>query len=249
MLVSIHQPNFMPWLKLLDKILGSDVYVAYDTVQYTRSEYHGRQKIKREGRCDWLSVPLRRSPGGRQLIQDVRIARSEPFRVRHLRLLRLAYSRAPYFDELFPLIEDVYGRDHEWLADLNLDLITMLCDYLSSPVRIVRASSIERDLPPGRDGTRRLVDLVRAVAGTAHLTSTYGSEREYIDWAAVCDAGLRVVSQRFTHPVHPQSGPGEFLPHLASVDMLFHCGRASAELLAEQRRFDDVTAEIVGVPT
>jgi hypothetical protein len=246
-LVSVHQPNFMPWLKLLDKILGSDVYVAYDTVQYTRSEYHGRQKIKREGRGDWLSVPLASSPGGPQLIQDVRIDSSQPFRARHLRLLRLAYGRAPYFDELYPLVEDVYGRDHEWLADLNLDLIRTLCDYLGSPVRIVRASSIERDLPPGRDGTRRIIDLVRAVAGTAHLTSTYGSEREYIDWSAVCDAGLRVLSQRFTHPVHPQSR-GEFLPHLAAVDMLFHCGRASAELLAEQRRFDDVTAEIVGVP-
>jgi hypothetical protein len=42
----VHQPNFLPWLKLLDKILGSDVYVAYDSVIYTRSEYHDRQRIK-----------------------------------------------------------------------------------------------------------------------------------------------------------------------------------------------------------
>jgi hypothetical protein len=237
----------MPWLKLLDKIVGSDVYVAYDTVQYTRSEYHGRQKIKREGRGDWLSVPLLKGDGA-QLIQDVRIDASQPLRTRHLRLLRLAYSRAPYFDELYPLIEAVYRKDHERLVDLNLDLITMLCDYLASPVRIVTASSLERDMPAGRDGTRRIIDLVRAVAGTAHLTSTYGSEREYIDWAAVRDAGLAVVSQEFTHPVYPQ-GRGEFLPHLAAIDMLFNCGRASADLLAEQRRFDDVTAAIGGVPT
>jgi hypothetical protein len=35
--VSVHQPNFLPWVKLLDKIIASDVYVVYDTVQFTKS--------------------------------------------------------------------------------------------------------------------------------------------------------------------------------------------------------------------
>lgn len=29
--VSVHQPNFLPWLKLLDKILASDVYASPTT--------------------------------------------------------------------------------------------------------------------------------------------------------------------------------------------------------------------------
>ena len=56
--VAVHQPNFMPWIKLLDKILASDVYVAYDTVQYTKREFHSRQKIKRADGPAWLSVPV-----------------------------------------------------------------------------------------------------------------------------------------------------------------------------------------------
>ncbi|BAS16657.1 conserved hypothetical protein [Arthrobacter sp. Hiyo8] len=45
-IVSVHQPNFMPWLKLLAKVLASDVYVAYDSVQFTRQEFHARQLLK-----------------------------------------------------------------------------------------------------------------------------------------------------------------------------------------------------------
>ena len=41
--VCLHQPNYLPWTKLLAKIAMSDVYVAYDSVQFTRSEYHNRQ--------------------------------------------------------------------------------------------------------------------------------------------------------------------------------------------------------------
>ena len=51
--VCLHQPNFMPWTKLLAKIAASDVYVAYDTVQFTRTEYHNRQRPEhaKEPRC------------------------------------------------------------------------------------------------------------------------------------------------------------------------------------------------------
>lgn len=239
--VSVHQPNFMPWLKLLDKILASDIYVAYDSVVYTRSEYHSRQKIKREGRPDWLTVPLIKVPGTQQLIKDVRIDNSQPFRKRQLRMIRLAYGRSPYFEEVYPILEAVYGKDQEMLVDLNLDLITALCGYLDGTARIVRASSLERDEPPGdlADGARRIVDLVRSAGGTVHLTSTYGTERQYIDWSAVARAGISVRSQEFDHPTYEQSG-SDFVPHLAAIDMLFSCGTATAEILRAGRCSADV---------
>ncbi len=241
--VSVHQPNFLPWLKLLDKILGSDVYVAYDSVIYTRSEYHGRQRIKRDGRPDWLSVPLVKVRGTQQLIHDVRIDEAQPFRKQHLRMLKLGYAKAPYFDEVFPIVEEVYGRGQERLVDLNVDLIEAVCRYLNSSVRIVRAGDLEGDLRDEQraDGTGRIIELVRSVGGTVHLTSTWGTQREYIDWARVAESGLRVWSQDFTHPEHPQ-GRGEFLEHLACLDMLFHCGRSTADVLATNRSFVDVTA-------
>src|SRR6266568_1310825 len=56
--VSVHQPNFLPWTKLFDKVLGSDVYIAYDSVQYTRSEFHSRQLITGRDGPLWLSVAV-----------------------------------------------------------------------------------------------------------------------------------------------------------------------------------------------
>lgn len=102
--VSIHQPNFMSWLKLFDKVLASDIFIAYDTVQYTRSEYHSRQKIKTmQGDAEWLSVPLLSDRGSApSLIREVRIDNSQPFRQRHLRRFRLAYSRTPLLPGRLP---------------------------------------------------------------------------------------------------------------------------------------------------
>ena len=237
--VSIHQPNFMPWLKLLDKVMASDVFIAYDTVQYTRSEYHSRQRIKTvQGDATWLSVPLLSVRGsGPALIRDVRIDDSQPFRQRHLRSLRLAYGRTPFFAEVYPLVEEVYRRGQEFLVDLNLDLLAAFCRYLDSPVRIVRADALAHD----GDNTDRIAQLVRSVAGTVHLTSTFGTDRTYISWDELLYAGISVRAQEFTHPVYAQPFGG-FIPHLSAVDTLFCCGRQTTQLLEAGRRLVDVGA-------
>jgi hypothetical protein len=230
LLVSVHQPNFAPWLKLLDKILGSDVWIAYDTVQFTRSEFHARQRVRTYTGAAWLTVPVRRVPGVREPISAVRIEDRQPWRHRHLKTLRAGYARSPYFAEVCGLVETVYSGPYELLADLNVALVAALCRYLGSPVRIVRASTVDHH----GDNTGRLVDLVRGVGGDAHLTSTWGTDRGYIDWARVGAAGIEVRAQDFTHPEYAQPWPG-FVPGLSCLDLLFARGRAAADLLAARR--------------
>ena len=36
----LHQPNFLPWTKLISKIAASDVWIVYDSAQYTKTEFH-----------------------------------------------------------------------------------------------------------------------------------------------------------------------------------------------------------------
>ena len=231
-IVSVHQPNFLPWIKLLDKILASDVYIAYDSVAYTKSEYHSRQKVRIDEGAAWLSVPLMHLRGTQQLIKDIKIENRQPFRHQHLRRLQLSYRSCPYFDELYPIIEDVYSRDQQQLADLNLDLIEAMCTYLDSPVRIVRASS----LPHTGDKTERLIHLVAGVGGDVHLTSTYGTTQHDVDWPSFKAAGIGLRSQSFEHPEYKQGNRADFVPHLAAVDMLFTCGRKTRQILESRRR-------------
>jgi hypothetical protein len=241
--VSVHQPNFLPWLRLLDKILASDVYVAYDTVQYTKTEYHARQRVKTHSGPVWLTVPVRHVRGEHQLIKDVRIDNSQPFRRRHLKVLRMSYGSTPYFDEVFAILEQVYARGHERLVDLNMDLIESFCSYLDVPVRIVRASTV----PHEGDRTERLVQLVRNAGGSEHLTSTFGAGHQDVAWWRFDLAGIGVRAQRFEHPEYDQIGAG-FVPNLAAVDMLFSCGRDTREILSGGRRLVSVAPALEDAP-
>jgi WbqC-like protein len=233
-LVTVHQPNFMLWVKLLDKILASDVYVAYDTVQYTKKEFHSRQKVKRPTGPDWLSVPVIQN--GLQKIEAVRIDDRSNWRRKHLGILAQDYRRAKFFDDVYPLVRGVYGHNHEYLADLSLDLIAAFLRYLGSSTRIVRASELVHE----GDNTARLIALIRNAGGDTHLTSTFGSDRRYIDWHRLQAAGIPVYSQEFDHPVYHQLH-GDFVPHLSALDMLMCCGPETTDIL-------DASRHLVAVP-
>jgi len=233
--VSLHQPNFLPWTKLFDKILASDIYIAYDSVQYTHSEFHARQRITGRDGPVWLSVPVLTKGRGRQPLHAAELVPGRAWRDAHLRLLAEHYRLAPYFHEVMAVLEKVYEGDDHLLVDFNLRLLHALLDYVGASVKVVRATCFEH----AGDNTERVIQLTQAVGADVHLTSTYGTPRRYIDWKRVAAAGIAVESQCFTEPCYRQQFE-PFRPNLSVVDLLFAVGPAAAGLLAEMRQFDPV---------
>ncbi|MDD5348183.1 MAG: WbqC family protein, partial [Candidatus Omnitrophica bacterium] len=56
MIVSVHQPQYLPWLGFFDKIARSDCFVFLDTVQYKEREFQNRNKIRTADGWMWLTV-------------------------------------------------------------------------------------------------------------------------------------------------------------------------------------------------
>ena len=80
MRVTIHQPQFLPWLGYLDKIDQSDLFIALDSVQFKKNEWQNRNRIRTADGCQWITVPVLHHFG--QLVKDVRINQSVTWRQR-----------------------------------------------------------------------------------------------------------------------------------------------------------------------
>ena len=48
-LVGIHQPHYLPWLRYIEKIARSDVFILLDTVQYTKNGWQKQDDVCRGG--------------------------------------------------------------------------------------------------------------------------------------------------------------------------------------------------------
>ena len=64
-IVSAHQPNFLPYLGFFDKMKNSDIFVIRDEVLFIEKDYHQRNRIRINGNDNlnnpqfkWLKVPV-----------------------------------------------------------------------------------------------------------------------------------------------------------------------------------------------
>jgi hypothetical protein len=58
MILTAHQPAYLPWLGLFHKIAISDAFCYFDDVQYQVKDWNNRNKIKTAGGEVWLTVPV-----------------------------------------------------------------------------------------------------------------------------------------------------------------------------------------------
>lgn len=224
MRVTIHQPQFLPWLGYLDKIDQADLFIVLDTVQFKKQEWQNRNRIRTATGWQWLTVPVRQRFG--QRIDEVRLNQTVSWQARHLRALELHYARAPYCARYLPELCALYEQPWERLSPLNVAVIRWLLRAfgITTPIRLAS------EWPAREEPTDRLVDLCRAVRATSYLAGP-GADA-YLDTARFEASGVRLEMQTFRHPVYRQLyEPFEF--NLSGIDLLLLQG---PEALATLRR-------------
>lgn len=219
-LVAIHQPNFFPWLGYFNKIARADVFIVLDNVQFSKTggTWSNRVRILLEGRPTWATLPVERSFHGVRLVREMRVA-DGPWRIRLLRTFQGAYRRAPHFDEVFPLVEELIETPTDMVAEFNLAAVRALTGRLGlDPGKLIVGSTLGVE----GAGTDLLVNAVRAVGGSGYLCG--GGAQGYQDDERFAPAGIELVQQEFQHPVYAQLRAGEFVPGLSIIDALMNCG-------------------------
>lgn len=219
MKVSIHQPQYLPWVPYLLKIAESDVFVALDSVDFQKNGLQNRNQIKTAQGATWLTVPVRQKLG--QKIVDVEINPSENWRKKHWATVLQNYSKSKYFRGYGDELEAAYDIEWDRLVDLNLHLLDMMLRWMDIPVKVLRSSQMKA----GGKASELVLNLCREVGATHYLSGIGGMN--YLDEQAFHAAGVELVYRPPILPeVYEQQFPAVgFLGDVSAIDMIFNCGR------------------------
>ena len=225
MILSAHQPVYLPWLGFLHKVRACDLFVLMDDVKYSRNSVYARNQIRStNGAARWLTVPVTHDSHERP-INRVKIAPGGTWQGKHLNAIGAAYSRTAFFKDYIGFFEWVYrGNRWESLCALNLCILAQVLEWYDIRTPIALASD------HGVSGAKSELVLNYCVTFGADLYLFGKSGRHYADEGSFRARGVRIAFQDYLHPVYDQGGAA-FLPNLSAIDLLFHHGPEARRIL------------------
>jgi hypothetical protein len=224
MILTAHQPVYLPWLGLFHKIAMADLFISFDQVQYQPKDWNSRNRIKSASGPTMLSVPVLRKGYREKTISDIAINNSEPWARKHWKSLKIAYAKTPYFGRYAGFFEETYHREWSTLVELNEHMLRWFLDTLGIRVPVRSAGEWEFR---GEKGDL-VLDMCKQVGASEYIFGALG--RDYADVSAFDAAGVKAHFQDYQHPVYPQQHDA-FVSNLSIVDLLFNCGDESRDIL------------------
>lgn len=224
MVVSIHQPNYLPWSGFFHKMSKSDTFVLLDNVSYTKNGFQNRTRIRTLQGASWLTVPVLSKGRFRQLTSEVEIDNRTDWRKKHWLSLQTHYGGAPYFHLYSGWLEGLYCKSWVRLVELNTALIQYLAEQLGIQAVLILASK----LGCSGKGTQLLLNICQTMKGDVYLAGPSG--RSYLEQEKFLEAGVSVRFHEFHHPTYQQRF-GTFLPGMSVLDLLFNHGPESLAIL------------------
>ena len=193
MIVSIHQPNYIPWLGFFHKILASDTYVIFDDVQFPRGkDYANRNEIKTNNGKMWLTASVLDKKSLKPWNQ-IEI-NNNGWKEKHLKNIKSFYQKSEYFDHYYDALEYIYSQNHKFLMELNLDLIIFfLAIFDKTNINIVTSSSIKTDLK----GLDKILYILKTLKATKYISGNGEGSKRYIDEQLFKDNNIELVWQEY----------------------------------------------------
>lgn len=208
------QPYIFPYVGYFQLINAVDKFVVYDDVNFIKRGWIHRNNILVNGEANMFSVPLSK-PSQNSLINEVELGDWKPWVSKFLKTIEQNYKKAPYFKEIYALVEEVFVADCTLISTLALRSLQQVCNYLSISTQFVNSSALYENAQ--LKAQERILDICLKEKGTHYINPTGG--RELYDKELFAGNGVRLNFIESKKVVYPQYKK-EFVPWLSIIDMM-----------------------------
>ena len=232
-IITIHQPEHLPWLGFFNKASKAEIFVLLDTVQYEKNYFQNRNRILgTNGQPQWIGIPVNTKNHEDNIIKTTKITvagNTKNWKREYLRTINYCYCKHDHFAEVYPLLEQCINYESEYFADINIEIIKAFCKELDINPQFIRSSEI--DYGGGFKSDLNL-NITKAVGGDVYISGPSG--RDYLDMESFAREGIGVVFNDYNHPAYPQRRSKEFVSHLSALDLFMNVGfKQGKEIIME----------------
>ena len=211
MKIAIMQPYLFPYLGYWQLIASVDTFVIYDNVHYINKGYINRNYILVDAQAHRITLALI-AASQNKLINEIEIGNNAPTL---LKTIEMAYKRAPYFEEIFPLITSILECPEKNLAKFVSNSIQKISDFLEINTKFIYSSDIEKE--KSLTAQEKTIHICKQLGASTYINAINGQKLYDKQWFTERGVELYFVETSFAE--YKQFGH-PFVPRLSIIDLL-----------------------------
>jgi hypothetical protein len=218
-IITIHQPEHMPWLGFFNKMSQADVYILLDSVQFKTGNWQNRNRIvDKFGAPQWLTIPCLTTNHIKSTICDIEIDDAKDWRKKYKGRISDAYRDYPFYEVYYRDIFSIIDGGHTKIAEFNYDLIVYFRTLMgmTNKPELLKSSEL---LCAGKS-TDLLIALIKKVGGDAYIAGADGVK--YMEMEKFTENNIAVMFHHY-QPFE-YSALNRYQPCMSILDGLFSLG-------------------------
>ena len=158
-LVSGNMPYLFPYIGYWQLINAVDKFVIFDTGTFSKHRYVKRNTLANNQAFVVELIGAKSST----LVKDLKVDLHSKHNVNVLETIRRTYRKSKYFDDVYPMIEQIMTMSTTSYDEVLIAQIKAICSYLQIKTELIIASEVEQYVPESR--TERVINFIKQAGG------------------------------------------------------------------------------------
>ncbi len=215
MTIAIMQPYLFPYIGYWQLINAVDTFVLYDNIEFSKKGWFHRNNILLNKQKTLFSIPLKKDSDSLDVRNRFISNEADKQITKILAQIENSYKKAPYFNDIFPLIKTIFMYNEKNLFQYIYNSIILLCEYLDIKTTIVISSTI--DINHNLKSQEKVIAINIALNSTQYINPIGG--RELYDNQVFQKENIQLNFLESDVPVYKQFD-NDFMPYLCIIDIL-----------------------------
>ena len=218
---SIMQPHFLPWIGYFNLITQSEKFIFLDDAQFSKNNWHNRNRILNNNLPLWISVPIK-SGNLKKRINETEIVSDDRWKKKMVRKIFSIYKKHPFINDLDLIFDYITRFQNNSLSKLNISLIELISENLDiNTNKFINSSKIIID--PKLKRTDKLISILETIGAKIYITPE-GSLDYLKEDNFTKKTSIQIKKRDYNIRKYDQYNSKKFIERLSIVDLIANKG-------------------------
>ncbi len=227
MIIGNQQPYLFPYFGYWQLMNLTDTYVIADNMQYIKKGYINRNNILSNGKPHRFTLEVQGVHLGIP-INEVKVGNNAK---KILKTIFHAYTKAPYFSDVYPMIEEILLNDEKNLAKFVGYSIERIGDYLDMNTKFIYESDLQVDYSLGAQSG--IINICKIFNADQYINAIGGRELYNKDDFEKEEIVLNFLKME---EITYKQFNDEFVPNLSIIDIMMFNSKDEIKNMLERYR-------------